>query len=194
VDIHTGDGTSQLLNMLVDRVASADCCCGHRFDTDIIFGDISTPIRQHVKSADVITFPDGVLGALYLGGQLTLFRNNAFFRACFVAGYDFLHNIAAQVLSRVLDSNSIPTFARTKLPGQYLCQKGNRLSDEKFSLYHALRSKRSRIVFDLSNQFSGTGRGHHSGIGSYEWVLGHVFRPGTASAGYDKAHQGLLLG
>lgn len=56
------------------------------FDTDIIFGDLSSALRPYLDSADVVTFPDGVLNALYLSGQLTIFRNNDFFRTCFVAG------------------------------------------------------------------------------------------------------------
>eukprot|EP00750_Incisomonas_marina_P002297 INCI12198.2.p1 GENE.INCI12198.2~~INCI12198.2.p1 ORF type:complete len:735 (-),score=115.31 INCI12198.2:1636-3840(-) len=121
------------------------------FDTDIIFGDLSSVLRRYLSDTDIITFPDGVLNALYLGGQLTIFRNNAYFRACFVA--------------------------ETKLPGQFLCMKGNRLSDEKFALYHAVRSKRARAVFDVTQQFSGTGRGHHAPFKNYEWVMGHLYRP-----------------
>jgi hypothetical protein len=56
------------------------------FDTDIVFGDLSAALRPYLDSADVTTFPDGVLPALHLSGQMTMFRNNAYFQACFVAG------------------------------------------------------------------------------------------------------------
>ena len=57
-----------------------------RYDTDIIFGDLSSALEPYLDTADTVTFLDGVLNALYLGGQLTVFRNNAYFRSCFSVG------------------------------------------------------------------------------------------------------------
>ncbi len=67
------------------------------------------------------------------------------------------------------------TNGSTNLPGQYLCNMGNRLSDEKFSAFHALRSRRVRALFDMTAQASGTGRAHHAGVYAYQWVMGRVF-------------------
>ena len=67
-------------------------------DADCLFADLR-PLIAALPTYDVITFPDGVWhrrrvvdrsrmqiqGSLYLAGQLTVFRNIAYFRQCFGA-------------------------------------------------------------------------------------------------------------
>jgi hypothetical protein len=64
----------------------------------------------------VITFPDGKLDALYLAGQLTVFRNVEYFRKFFLARYQ----------------HGRPEY---KMAHSYLlCEMRNRLWDEKYSV------------------------------------------------------------
>eukprot|EP00937_MAST-01D_sp_MAST-1D-sp2_P002756 g2756.t1 len=119
------------------------------FDLDMLFGDLKSTIAQYIPEYDVLTFPDGGLGAAYAAGQLTMFRNVEYFREC---------------------------FTRDTHWAMLVCEPGNRLWDEKYTLPHAMRNRDVRLVVDMSAQFSGSAVAMAS---EFQWYNGHVLRKST---------------
>ena len=86
-------------------------------DLDAFHGDLAGAIKPYLHTHDVLTFPDGDLNAIYAAGQLTIFRNIEFYRSC------FLHTS----------------------PAALMCEPGNRLWDEKYTMYHAVRNGNIKV-------------------------------------------------
>jgi len=96
-------------------------------DLDMLLGDLRSALLPYLPQYDVITFPDGYLTAIYTGGQLTVFRNIAYFR----------------------------TFWKGTSATELFCLKGNRVWDEKYTIWHALRHPDATMALDYTQQFVG---------------------------------------
>eukprot|EP00042_Codosiga_hollandica_P057060 m.837579 g.837579 ORF g.837579 m.837579 type:complete len:1010 (+) comp59489_c0_seq1:48-3077(+) len=101
-------------------------------DLDCLFGDL-TPMTEHARHYDVVTYPDGELDAVYFAGQLTVFRNIEYFRKFFTARYSW--------------------EGKATIHLAYLFQEaGNRLWDEMYSIFFALRHPQVTLYCDFTQQ------------------------------------------
>jgi hypothetical protein len=101
-------------------------------DLDCMMGDLKSSLQLYLPDFDVITYPDGGINALFTAGQLTIFRNIDYFRTKYYI--------------------SASSFT--------ICEPGNRLFDEKYTMLHAARHAGVSIVVDVYEQvatFDATG-------------------------------------
>ena len=126
-------------------------------DLDCIFGDMKSALTDDVLSQfDVITFPDGVLDALYTAGQLTLFRNIEYFRKIF--------QIETQ---HSMQEDEKDVYGMSW--GNLISQSGNRIWDEKFAIHFAVRHPNVTVLFDFRRQAA-------QGIAEVIWHRGRLRR------------------
>ena len=135
------------------------------YDLDCFMGDLKGAVKQYVPEFDVITFPDGGLAAAYAAGQVTIFRNIEYFRTCFTKKTRWINMV---------------------------CEPGNRLWDEKFTMAHAMRSKQVRLAVDMSVQFSGSAVAMAT---EFQWYNGHVLRrsDGATTTKFD-SNEKMIMG
>jgi hypothetical protein len=105
-------------------------------DLDCLMGDVHVALAPYLPKFDVITFPDGGLDAIFTAGQLTVFRNIGYFRSFFKVSFKHVRGY------------SMAYF-------YVICEPSNRLWDEKFTIWHALRHAGIRLVADMTAQFGG---------------------------------------
>ena len=84
------------------------------FDPDLFLApNFKTVLTEYMQAGyDIITFPDGGINALYLAGQLTVFKNSDHFRNFYLK------------CPKVCGSTET-----------LMCVRGNRIFDEKYAIH-----------------------------------------------------------